>query len=56
MPRIGTGYAGGKWPVISELINEKLIKRGVAVTVYDLPGRERVVAGRPALLDFDFFR
>ena len=55
MPRIGTGYAGGSWSVISELINEKLIKRGVGVTVYDLPGRERIVARRLALSDFSFF-
>lgn len=56
MPRIGTGYAGGNWSVISDLINEKLISRGVAVTVYDLPGREKVVTRRPSLLDFNFVR
>jgi len=52
MPRIGTGYAGGNWSVISELIDETLIKHGVSVTVYDLPGTERPEK-RQTLLDFD---
>lgn len=41
MPRIGTGFAGGDWKIINELIYEHLIKEGVAVTVYDLPGSEK---------------
>lgn len=40
MPRIGTGYAQGNWSVIKELIDESLIRQGIDVTVYDLPGRE----------------
>jgi Zn-dependent peptidase ImmA (M78 family)/O-acetyl-ADP-ribose deacetylase (regulator of RNase III) len=40
MPRIGTGYAQGNWSVIKELIDENLIRQGIDVTVYDLPGRE----------------
>lgn len=52
MPRIGTGYAGGNWSVVSELIDERLVKQGVAVTVYDLPGRERIKK-RKTLIDFD---
>lgn len=52
LPRIGTGYAGGNWSVVSELIDETLVKQGVAVTVYDLPGRERP-GRKPTLLDFD---
>lgn len=39
MPRIGTGQAGGSWWVISELVDEALSRRGVSVTVYDLPDR-----------------
>jgi O-acetyl-ADP-ribose deacetylase (regulator of RNase III) len=35
MPRIGCGLAGGKWPRVEPLINERLVKRGIAVTVYD---------------------
>jgi hypothetical protein len=38
MPRIGCGQAGGRWPVVRELIDEALLDRGVAVFVYDLPG------------------
>lgn len=35
MPRIGCGLAGGKWSRVEPLISERLVKRGVAVTVYD---------------------
>ncbi|MFI6011028.1 macro domain-containing protein [Streptomyces sp. NPDC051243] len=35
MPRIGCGLAGGKWSRIEPLIAERLVKRGLAVTVYD---------------------
>ena len=35
MPRIGCGLAGGKWSRIEPLITERLVKRGIAVTVYD---------------------
>ena len=37
MPRIGTGFAGGNWEVIENLVIETLISRGVKVLVYDLP-------------------
>ncbi|MGX1880859.1 macro domain-containing protein [Streptomyces sp. NPDC055287] len=35
MPRIGCGLAGGKWSRIEPLIGERLVARGIAVTVYD---------------------
>lgn len=35
MPRIGCGLAGGKWSRIEPLISERLVARGIAVTVYD---------------------
>ncbi len=35
MPRIGCGLAGGKWPRVEPLISERLIGRGIEVTVYD---------------------
>ena len=38
MPRIGAGLAGGDWARISRIIEEELVNRGVAVTVYTLPG------------------
>jgi len=40
MPRIGTGHAGGKWAIVSELIDQHLCRQGIDVTVYDLPGTE----------------
>ncbi|MFI1761149.1 macro domain-containing protein [Streptomyces sp. NPDC020800] len=35
MPRIGCGLAGGTWSRIEPLITERLVERGIAVTVYD---------------------
>jgi O-acetyl-ADP-ribose deacetylase (regulator of RNase III) len=35
MPRIGCGLAGGKWSRIEPLIAERLVSRGIPVTVYD---------------------
>ncbi|MFG2344316.1 macro domain-containing protein [Streptomyces phaeochromogenes] len=35
MPRIGCGLAGGKWSRVEPLITERLIERGIKVTVYD---------------------
>jgi O-acetyl-ADP-ribose deacetylase (regulator of RNase III) len=37
MPRIGCGLAGGRWELVEPLIMEELTRRGVLVTVYDLP-------------------
>ena len=41
MPLIGTGYAGGSWDVVRDLLNRHLVRRGVGVTVYSLPGSKR---------------
>ncbi|MGX9885275.1 macro domain-containing protein [Streptomyces sp. NPDC002276] len=35
MPRIGCGLAGGKWTRVEPLVTERLVRRGIAVTVYD---------------------
>ncbi|WDV55850.1 macro domain-containing protein [Streptomyces coeruleorubidus] len=35
MPRIGCGLAGGRWSRVEPLIEERLIRRGIQVTVYD---------------------
>ena len=35
MPRIGCGLAGGTWDKMEPIINNELVKNGVAVTVYD---------------------
>jgi len=40
IPRIGTGYGGGNWTFITELIDQSLVREGVPVTVYTLPGEE----------------
>jgi len=37
MPKIGTGHGGGDWKVIRELILDTLVRKGVKVTVYQLP-------------------
>lgn len=37
MPKIGTGHGGGEWTVIRELISELLVRKGIKVTVYQLP-------------------
>jgi len=41
MPRIGTGYAGGRWSVIEELVRQNLVSDGISVTIYDLPEKLR---------------
>ena len=35
MPRIGCGLAGGTWDKVEPIIEAQLIKRAIAVTVYD---------------------
>lgn len=35
MPRIGCGLAGGEWSRVEPLIAERLVRWGIAVTVYD---------------------
>ena len=45
MPRIGTGQAGGAWPVVEEIVRAALVTAGIKVFVYDLPqGQERAKA------------
>ena len=38
MPRIGCGLAGGKWESIEPILEDKLSKHGLQVTVYDFRG------------------
>ncbi|MEU2585987.1 macro domain-containing protein [Streptomyces avermitilis] len=35
LPRIGCGLAGGTWSRVEPLITERLVRRGIPVTVYD---------------------
>lgn len=44
MPRIGTGQAGGRWEIIEEMIEDALVRKGVEVTVYDLPSTNQGLA------------
>ncbi|MEV6840327.1 macro domain-containing protein [Streptomyces sp. NPDC051133] len=41
MPRIGCGLAGGTWSRVEPLVTERLVGRGIAVTVYDHAGGGR---------------
>lgn len=38
MPRIGCGLAGGAWERVEPLIEERLVRGGIAVTVYEYAG------------------
>ncbi|MEV5330438.1 macro domain-containing protein [Streptomyces werraensis] len=35
MPRVGCGLAGGTWSRVEPLVEERLVRRGTPVTVYD---------------------
>jgi O-acetyl-ADP-ribose deacetylase (regulator of RNase III) len=39
MPRIGAGQAGGRWPLIREIVADTLTRQGISVTVYVPPGQ-----------------
>lgn len=55
MPLIGTGYAGGSWDVVEDLLNRHLVRREVKVTVYNLPGTPRPSPSpAPSLMDYIF--
>ena len=49
MPRIGTGFAGGSWSLIVELILESLSHAGISTTIYDPPARSSRVANQQSL-------
>ena len=49
MPPIGTGYGGGAWSLIRELIEQELVARGVNVTVYQLHEQPAARAKQPSL-------
>ncbi|MCI0747254.1 MAG: ImmA/IrrE family metallo-endopeptidase [Verrucomicrobia subdivision 3 bacterium] len=51
MPRVGTGEAGGSWPLISALIDEVLCAAGLSVTIYDLPGSRKRLPVQRGLFD-----
>jgi O-acetyl-ADP-ribose deacetylase (regulator of RNase III) len=41
LPKIGTGSAGGEWRIIEEIVDNELVRRGLDVTVYDLPPKRK---------------
>jgi hypothetical protein len=51
MPRIGTGEAGGSWPLIFALVDEVLCAAGLLVIVYDLPGNRNIRPAQRGLFD-----
>lgn len=53
MPRIGSGQSRGRWPIVAELIDEILVRRGVPVTVYSVPS-SRPPAESQGLLNLGF--
>lgn len=54
MPRIGTGYAGGNWSYILELIDGILVRNNVGVTIYTLPDYEPAEAQGRLNLQVEF--
>ena len=50
MPRIGSGYAGGNWSIIEEMIVENLVRKGIDATVYDLSFRQKKDQEQQSLL------
>lgn len=42
LPRIGVGQAGGRWPVVEELLKLTMSEIDVRTTIYDLPGRSKL--------------
>lgn len=49
MPRIGSGQARGHWPIIFEMIDESLSKRGIQTIIYELPNKQPKVEAQPLL-------
>lgn len=50
MPMIGSGQAGGNWTIILEMIKETLSKKGIEVTIYELPNQKQIKGQQQSLL------
>lgn len=50
MPMIGSGQAGGNWTIIFEMIKETLSKKGIEVTIYELPNQKQLKGQQQSLL------
>lgn len=51
MPKIGTGYGGGSWQLIQQMIDEVLCSKGLNVTIYEFPGQGANRQSAPTLFD-----
>lgn len=36
-PKLGSGLAGGDWPIIADIIEEEIVGREIDATIYELP-------------------
>jgi O-acetyl-ADP-ribose deacetylase (regulator of RNase III) len=50
MPKIGSGESRGSWDIVREIIDEVVCRKGIPVTVYELPDSEPVLPQQPPLL------
>lgn len=50
MPMIGSGQAGGNWSIIFEMIKETLSKKGIEVTIYEIPNQKELKGQQQSLL------
>jgi O-acetyl-ADP-ribose deacetylase (regulator of RNase III) len=39
LPRIGTGQAGGRWDMVSDIVADVLVSKGLHVVVHTMPAR-----------------
>ena len=49
MPMIGSGQAGGNWSIILEMIKETLSKKGIEVTIHELPNQKQLKGQQQSL-------
>jgi Zn-dependent peptidase ImmA (M78 family) len=50
MPKIGSGESRGSWEIVEEIVDEVVCRKGISVTVYELPDAEPTVPHQPPLL------
>jgi O-acetyl-ADP-ribose deacetylase (regulator of RNase III) len=51
MPRIGTGFGGGSWSFVRELVDQEICRKRVSVTVYDFESAQVVKSKQPSLFN-----
>jgi hypothetical protein len=50
MPKIGSGESRGSWEIVEEIVDEVVCRKGISVTVYELPDAEPTAPHQPPLL------